>query len=310
MIALMSNLLSSSAPMFKTNTFKTVFIALLMAFNLPVLADVSVVTTIRPLEFIAKAVIGDLGSSASLIGRNSSPHHFNFTPSNRRALNRADIVLWVGPEFEVHLSESMTRLVEDKTLITAFDLPGFTTLTLDEAGSKDGHVWLSAQNASVIATALAQRLTAADAANASAYAQNLQTFTSLLAARSASIQTNLAAYKDSSYLVYHNGFQYFEQEYGLTHLAPLVLDPEVSPSINQIVAIRKLIANTKPTCLISEADANSDLVNTFIRGGETAQMKIVEVDLLGYDVPLTTVAYLDLLDSIAESFASCLKVTN
>jgi zinc transport system substrate-binding protein len=309
MIALMSNLLSPPDAMLKATTAKTVFIALLMAVSASALADVSVVTTIRPLEFIAKAVIGELGSTGSLIGQNASPHHFNFTPSNRTALSQADIVLWVGPEFEVHLSESMERLVQGKSLITALALPGFNTLYLDESGSKDGHVWLSAQNAKVIASALAQRLIKVDAANASSYAQNLQQFASNLEVHSAAIQASLTAYKDASYLVYHNGFQYFEQEYGLTHLAPLVLDPEVSPSINQIVAVRKLIAKEQPRCLISEAAANSDMVNTFTRGSDIAEIKIVEVDLLGYDVPLSAQAYLELLDSIAGSFAACLSVT-
>lgn len=266
----------------------------------------NVVATIRPLEFIAKAIVGDLGSTDSLIGRNASPHHFNFTPSNRRALNRADIVLWVGPEFEVHLSESMERLVNGRIMITALDLPHFKTLTLDESGSKDGHVWLSSLNAAAIASALAEKLASVDPENAASYEANLENFQAMLQTKQLSIQSSLSKYKDTAYLVYHNGFQYFEQEYGLNHLTPLVLDPKVSPSINRIVAVRQIIADVKPSCLISESDANEDLVTTFTRA---AKIKIVDVDLLGYDIPLSAQAYGQLLDSISGSFVACLSAS-
>lgn len=290
-----------------TKTLKSISAAALLAASAPVVADVSVVTTIRPLEFIAKAVIGELGSTDSLIGRNASPHHFNFTPSNRRALNRADLVLWVGPEFEVHLSESMERLVKDRPLITVFDLPGINTLYLAESAAKDGHLWLSSQNAKVIANGLKAQLIEIDPANGAAYSKNLEQFIAKVDASSTAIEASLAEYKDTSFLVYHNGFQYFEQEFGLSHLLPLVLDPEVSPSINQIVAVRNMIAAEKPGCLISEFDANPDLVNTFTRDVE---MKIVEVDLLGYDIPLTGQAYIELLDSIAGSYKTCLSANH
>lgn len=307
MIALMSILLSPSFIMPTKNTFNAALVSLLLAFSVSAAADVNVVTTIRPLEFIAKAVIGDLGRTDSLIDRNASPHHFNFTPGNRRALNNADIVVWIGPEFEVHLSENMTRLVKDRPLITAFSLPGFNTLTLDESGTKDGHAWLSAQNAVAIATALVQQLSIVDAANGPSYAANLAEFKAQLDLTASAIQTRLTGYQDVSYLVYHNGFQYFEQDYGLTHLAPLVLDPEVSPSINRIVSVRELIAKENPRCLISEADANPELVITFTRG---APIKIADVDLLGYDIPVSQQAYGQLLDSIAGSFESCLSATH
>ncbi|MFT4863818.1 MAG: zinc transport system substrate-binding protein [Pseudohongiellaceae bacterium] len=290
-----------------TNALKTVLLTLIFAVSVPALADVNVVTTIRPLEFIAKAVIGELGSTDSLIGRNASPHHFNFTPSNRRALNRADIVLWVGPEFEVHISENMERLVKGRPLLTAFDLADLKLLYLAESSGKDGHVWLSSHNAKVIASELAAQLAVIDPTNATAFAANLQQFKASLDVSNKAIQARLIAYKSTAYLVYHNGFQYFEQEQGLQHLLPLVLDPEVSPSINQIVAVRKKIEATQPKCLISEADANADLANTFTRGVE---MKIVEVDLLGYNIPLSTQAYIELLESVADSYTACLSAAD
>jgi zinc transport system substrate-binding protein len=290
-----------------TNALKPVLLTLIFAVSVPALADVNVVTTIRPLEFIAKAVIGELGSTDSLIGRNASPHHFNFTPSNRRALNRADIVLWVGPEFEVHISENMERLVKGRPLLTAFDLADLKLLYLAESSGKDGHVWLSSHNAKVIASELAAQLAVIDPTNATAFAANLQQFKASLDVSNKAIQARLIAYKSTAYLVYHNGFQYFEQEQGLQHLLPLVLDPEVSPSINQIVAVRKKIEATQPKCLISEADANADLANTFTRGVE---MKIVEVDLLGYNIPLSTQAYIELLESVADSYTSCLSAAD
>jgi len=60
-------------------------------------ADVNVVTTIKPLQLIAQAVIKDHGSVSSIVDPQQSPHHFSLSPSDRIALARADLAVWIGP---------------------------------------------------------------------------------------------------------------------------------------------------------------------------------------------------------------------
>ncbi|HBM48647.1 MAG TPA: ABC transporter substrate-binding protein, partial [Marinobacter sp.] len=64
----------------------------------------NVVTSIKPLELLVKAVAGDSVQVSTLVPPGSSPHNYTMKPSQRRALEQADAIFWVGPEMETFLS--------------------------------------------------------------------------------------------------------------------------------------------------------------------------------------------------------------
>ena len=85
-------------------------------------ADVTVVSSVRPLQFIAAAIVGDGDRTISLIGASDSPHSFALTPQDRLAIDQADILLWVSPGFELYLADLFTALEGNKSVITVADL--------------------------------------------------------------------------------------------------------------------------------------------------------------------------------------------
>ncbi|MBL4729432.1 MAG: zinc ABC transporter substrate-binding protein, partial [Gammaproteobacteria bacterium] len=77
---------------------KFYLILLLAALLCPVSrGDESIVTTIKPLQMIAEAVVQEYGSVSSIVDAQQSPHHFTVSPSDRIALARADMTVWIGP---------------------------------------------------------------------------------------------------------------------------------------------------------------------------------------------------------------------
>lgn len=152
--------------------------ALVMAGN----ATAAVVTSIRPLGFIASAIADGVTPTEILLPDGASPHDFALRPSDIQRLRSADLVLWVGPDMEAFLTKSLTQLPANKQLAIS-ELPAVQPLLMkgdddhdhdhaaeahSHADGDDGHdhhhgdynmhVWLSPEVAKVTAIAIHDRL--------------------------------------------------------------------------------------------------------------------------------------------------------
>ena len=81
-------------------------------------------------------------------------HYPGLRPSQRAALDRADAVVCLGADLEPGLAHYMQQ-VPSQRLITVSDHVDLKLLPLASSGYPDGHVWLSAGNAVLIARAVA-----------------------------------------------------------------------------------------------------------------------------------------------------------
>lgn len=270
--------------------------------------SLQVVTSIRPLALIANDILGARGSAVALIDGGDSPHHYALTPSARLRAARADFLLWVGAGLEV----SLTGLFAGREdLITAQSLDDITLLSLDHL-HPDLHLWLNTDNARAIAAAVARVASVRDPGNADYYAQRLADFDAEQRANSAAIDRALrapgAAEPASAlggYAVYHDAYQYFEQQFGLTHALALVHDPERSPSIRELAETRAALALARPVCLLVEPDSDPRLIDTVLN---SAQLRRVEVDILGYAVADGEQGYTRLIRGFVDDLTRCMTV--
>jgi zinc transport system substrate-binding protein len=296
-------------------------------------ADIAISTTIRPLHFIALAVVGSRGDVSTLIDSKSSPHHFNLTPSDRLALLNADLIVWVGPELESQLSNSISKMTADDRIITATALPNLISHKIGDGDQIDAHIWLDTRNAALIAAEIAQIAKRLDPANSEYYQNNLAKFQMDLDRATDQISELFTHSNAQAFAVYHNGFQYFEKQFGLNHQLELVRDPEIAPTIAQIIDIRKEVAQVMPQCLFQEPDANPELVRTMLsdyrlgstrlsgtqakkgrlsnnsQSSESPTSSIYEItiDLLGNDIVDSPAAYINLITHVADEFSKCLN---
>lgn len=265
-------------------------------------ADVNIVTTIKPLQMIAEAVVRETGSVSSIVDPRQSPHHFSISPSDRISLARADMTLWIGPSFETHVSEFFAQAQLRTKTITVIDMPGLRLHTVGE-DQIDDHLWLDTANAILIARAIADRAAELDPANAASYRHNLQQFDAELEARNQQIVEMFRPPYTASYAVYHNAYQYFEQQFGLQHDLVILEDPEVQPGIRQIVQLREEVKQQQPSCLLLEYDSSVELLRTVLNGHE---LDLITVDLLGSDVNSGANAYSEFVSNLADDFHQCL----
>tara|TARA_B110000858_G_scaffold198524_1_gene266196 strand:+ start:3004 stop:3864 length:861 start_codon:yes stop_codon:yes gene_type:complete len=264
--------------------------------------DVNIVTTIKPLQMIAEAVVQETGQVSSIVDPLQSPHHFTVSPSDRIALARADLAIWIGPQLETHISDFFVRPDFRAKTITVADTPGLQLYAVGD-GQLDAHLWLDTSNAIRIATAIAERVAEIDPANALSYRENLESFASGIASSNAQISASFQLRPMSSYAVYHNAYQYFEQQFDLQHDMVILQDPEVQPGIREIVDLRKQVTEQQISCLILEPDSSADLVSTVLNGHK---LKSIAVDLLGSNEIANENSYSEFIANLADDFYQCL----
>jgi zinc transport system substrate-binding protein len=265
-------------------------------------ADVNIVTTIKPLQMIAEAVVQEYGSVSSIVDPQQSPHHFNVLPSDRVNLARADMVVWIGPLFETRISDFFEQVDFKAKTITVIDILGLQLHGVGD-GQIDAHVWLNSSNAVRIAKAIAEQAAEMDPVNEASYHQNLRKFISQIESTNRQIAQKFQAPSATNYAVYHNAYQYFEKQFGLQHEMVILLDPEVQPGIREIIELRRQVKRQQPSCLLVEFDSSSDLVSTVLNGHE---LKQITVDLLGSNVNPRGNVYSEYIATLADDFYQCL----
>ena len=266
------------------------------------------VTSIRPLALIAEDIVGEHGEAMALIDAGDSPHHYALTPSARLRAARADFLVWVGAELEVSLTGLFASAPE---VISAERLPD---IVLHDLGGHhpDLHLWLNTDNARLIAKAIAARATELDPVNADYYARRLSAFEAEQWVNNEAIAAALARADIASrpYAVYHDAYQYFERQFGISHAVSLVEDPERAPSIRELAETRAALAAAKPVCLLIEPESDRRLIETALN---SMPLRQVEMDILGYRVARNgseVSGYGLLMRALVDDLLTCLRPAN
>lgn len=307
-------------------------------------AGLSVATSIYPLALIANDILAGHGNAVALIAAGDSPHHTTLSPSARLKAARADLLLWVGKDFEVTLT---ALFGEDPRTVTVSLLSGMSLYELDRGGlveahhdqahalslsehhtedhtephSLDLHLWLSTTNAEIIAQAISRAASNLDPSNAPHYSASLARFTAQQAHNREAFEAEFAALKrnksDSQeaglqdtppYAVYHDAYRYFEREFGLSHRVALLVDPERAPSIRELSEVRASLASAQPQCLLTEPDSDPGLIATAMKGlAQETTLRRVEVDILGRKIDEGREGYTRLMRAVVADFVECLK---
>lgn len=97
-----------------------------------------VVTDIPPVGALVAQVMGDLGQPEVLLTGGASPHDFQLRPSQARALNAADLVVWVGPELTPWLERALEG-ADHGAQLGLLNAPGTYHRIYPEGGDGDDH---------------------------------------------------------------------------------------------------------------------------------------------------------------------------
>jgi len=260
-----------------------------------------VAADIAPVQSIAARVMAGVGTPDLVIPPGASPHGYALRPSEARALQAADLVVWVGPALTPWLADPIDTLAPTALHLALEDAPGVELLPAragdgfephdhgddhehDDEAKVDGHLWLSPANAAAAARAIAAALAERDPEHAPAYAANAEAFAGELDTLSAAIDAELAPVRDKPWLAFHDAFRYFEAAFDIPAAGSVVLQEGVEPSAARVAAIRDRVRDSHVVCAFTEPQFEPRLLHTVIEGTDVRTGEIAtNLDRLLHD---------------------------
>ncbi|MFQ1651162.1 zinc ABC transporter substrate-binding protein ZnuA [Aeromonas veronii] len=300
----------------------------LLAVSLPVRA-IEVLTTIKPLGFIAAAITDGVSEPKVLLPTGASPHDFSLRPSDIRSINSADLVVWVGPELEGFMAKPLANHPHALALTQVEGMPLFNYATQDSHDSHDHddhdhaahehgdhdegneghhhegvdpHIWLGPTQAKVIAKAIASELGKLDPANQARYDANLAAFDTKVDAKDKVIAGQMKAVNEKGYFVFHEAYGYWERHYGMSSKGHFTVSPERRPGAKTLVDIRKALEEKQASCIYAEPQFSPAVIESVARN---TGAKVLLLDEVGEQVPLGPDGYPQFMQQLADAFAQC-----
>lgn len=192
--------------------------------------------SIPPEAYFLKQIAGGSLIINTLIPQNIDPHTFEFKPSDLYKLQKSDLYLTIGLEFEeIWLGKLKDNLTRTKILPITQNIP-FLESDHQEEGDHhsddhkhDPHIWLSPALVKILATNIASILSEHFPENKKLYTNNLQNFLSKIDTLQETIKNQLSSLQNRTFLVYHSAWAYFAEEFDLKELSIQVQDKEPTP---------------------------------------------------------------------------------
>jgi zinc transport system substrate-binding protein len=296
-----------------------VALAALLASSSVATAQVKVIASIKPIHSLVASVMQGVGTPGLIVSGSNSPHTYSLKPSDAEALQKAEVIFWVGPELEAFLQKPLEALGQNATQVSLLQVKGIETLVAREGngfdadqdegevhvkGELDGHIWLDPENAKAMLKAIAETLSAADKANAAVYTSNAETAAASIDTLSAEIATTVAPAKGKGFIVFHDAYHYFENRFGVKASGAISINPENPPGAQGIAELQKRVADGKVKCVFAEPQFDNKLVNLIIEG---SNVESAILDPEGATINPGPALYETVLRNLAKSLQQCLQ---
>lgn len=289
-------------------------------------ASAAVVTSLKPIGFIAAAIADGVTDTQVLLPDGASEHDYSLRPSDVKRLQDADLVVWIGPEMEAFMAKPAARVMEQKK-VTIAELAAVKPLLMkgadddeeehehhhhdDEKGDEhhhhgdyNMHLWLSPEIARATAVAIHGKLVELMPQNRDKLNANLKTFEANLATTDKQVAATLSPLKGKGYFVFHDAYGYYEKHYGLTPLGHFTVNPEIQPGAQRLHEIRTQLVEQKATCVFAEPQFRPAVVEAVARG---TSVRMGTLDPLGISIKPGKESYSQFLTQLSDQYASCLK---
>ena len=170
-------------------------------------------------------------------------------------------------------------------------------------GQLDAHIWMDPANARRIVDAVAGALARVHPAEAAGYRRNAASTRSRIGALEATLRERLAPVRSHAFIVFHDGYQYFEHAFGLNGIGTVTLGPNRLPGVKRLASLRNALAERDVRCVFTEPQFEPRLARTVIEG---TAVRMAALDPLGADIAAGADAWFDILRRMGDAVARCL----
>ena len=102
-------------------------------------SQVRVAATVAPVHSLVAMVTADITEPSLIVRPGASPHSYALKPSEARALDEADVVIWVGEALEPWMAKAVTTLATAAAVIDIFRADGRLVRRLEHRTDDGGH---------------------------------------------------------------------------------------------------------------------------------------------------------------------------
>jgi len=273
-----------------------------------------ILSTIKPIHSIVKIIAGESAQTSLLIPEYASPHDYSYKPSDLRKVKNANVVFRIDEHMEVMLNallENQDTGDSNKQVISLAEASGITLfeqghyhhngekgeeINNDHHVNADFHIWTSPKNAQVIAKEITKTLVKLDSKNKLSYQNNLQQFIGALEKSTDDINKQLIDLKAKPYIVFHNSWQYFANDFGLQKPLVVNLHEGLSSGAKTLSGLKEKIIEDQIGCVFVDASVSQSQRQLFKKN---PSIKTVEVDALVKNIKGKETSYIDWLSKFA-----------
>lgn len=215
---------------------------------------------------LARNVLGDMANLTLLIPPGTEAHAFEPTPNTIKALKQAQFFFYTS-----NILEPWALKIDPSAISVAHNLP--------EVLPTDPHVWMSFDNAQIMAQNIMSDIIKQYPALKSELSENYIEFSNEIKDLKEDYFKTLSACKNRTiYHIGHLAFGYIARDYGLNFKALFSADMDQEPSAQEIAILVKSIKESGAKYIFSEEQLNPALANTIAKetGAKVLMLNTIE----------------------------------
>ncbi|WP_067791849.1 metal ABC transporter substrate-binding protein [Actinomadura formosensis] len=248
----------------------------------------AVVASFYPMAWLAEKVGGDDVLVRTLTRPGTEPHDLELTARQVANIEDAGLAVYVGgvqPAVDEAVREhAKGRSLDAAALVRTLPPPGETDDEEAHDGvhhreaSYDPHLWLDPSRMAAVATALGERLAAADSGHAAGHRRRAAATAAELTALDRAFHDGLKTCARRDIVTAHAAFGYLADRYGLRQIPVAGVDPSGGPSPKRLAELTRLVSATGATTVFTETLTSPKVAEALAReaGVRTAVLDPVE----------------------------------
>ncbi|WMY97616.1 MAG: zinc ABC transporter substrate-binding protein ZnuA [Arsenophonus sp.] len=283
-----------------------------------------VVTSIRPLSFIASAITDGITDVYSLVPIGSSPHDYSIKISDLKKIKNSDLLIWIGPNLENFLIKVIHNVPKNNVITLMYDVNIKKMLLKNNSNDFENfykkrryqkiddhlnfhnvntHIWLSSDIAFIIAKNIYEKLIILYPEYQNKLNHNLNVFKKNLKDVNKKINDEFFSLRNKKYFVFHDAYAYFEQKYNLSSSGYFTINPTIYPGIKTLYKIKKILNKENISCIFVEPQFKFSIIESIVKN---TNVKIGILDPLGDEISINKNSYLEFLTMLSQQFKYCL----
>lgn len=229
-----------------------------------------------PVSWLVEQIAGEGANVSSLTPDGAEPHDLQLDAQSLALIQGADLVFYLGSEFQPDLEKAMGQLDDPTKAVDLLKSPGLKLLDAKEedrdhshegeedhdhshegeeeaehkhplAGGKDPHVWLDPANMIRMAGMIFSELKRISPTQEEKFASNRDSLIGSLNSLDQEFTASLSNCKVKTLVTSHEAFLYLTDKYGFEQVAIAGISPEDEPDAKRLASISKIAKETGVT---------------------------------------------------------------